>query len=52
LLLKGRVWESTAAKDEAIDDWCQRVAEMTGAEWDLAPSVVEGFEGGELSGSF
>lgn len=30
---KGRVWEGTAAKDEAIHDWCERVSEATGAEW-------------------
>lgn len=30
---KGRVWEGTAAKDEAIDDWCRRVAEATGSSW-------------------
>lgn len=30
---KGRVWESTAAKDDAIDDWCQRVSTATGQRW-------------------
>ena len=30
---KGRVWEGTAAKDDAIRDWCGRVSEATGAVW-------------------
>lgn len=30
---KGRVWEGTAAKDEAISDWCARVSEATGENW-------------------
>jgi type III restriction enzyme len=30
---KGRVWEGTTAKDEAIREWCARVAEATGTMW-------------------
>ena len=30
---KGRVWEGTAAKDEAISEWCERIAEGTGTAW-------------------
>ncbi len=30
---KGRVWEGTAAKDDAIKDWCERVSGATGATW-------------------
>ena len=30
---KGRVWEGTAAKDEAIRGWCARVTEATGKLW-------------------
>jgi len=30
---KGRVWEGTAAKDDAIKDWCERVSAATGAPW-------------------
>jgi type III restriction enzyme len=30
---KGRVWERTAAKDEAIREWCERVSEASGADW-------------------
>ncbi len=30
---KGRVWEGTTAKDDAIRDWCERVSDATGAAW-------------------
>jgi len=30
---KGRVWEGTTAKDEAIREWCERITEATGASW-------------------
>jgi len=30
---KGRVWEGTTAKDEAIQTWCERVSEVTGTPW-------------------
>lgn len=30
---KGRVWEGTEAKDEAIADWCRRVSKRTGQRW-------------------
>jgi type III restriction enzyme len=30
---KGRVWEGTAAKDDAIKDWCERVSAATGTIW-------------------
>jgi hypothetical protein len=30
---KGRVWEGTTAKDEAMEDWCERVSEQTGRTW-------------------
>lgn len=30
---KGRVWEGTAAKDEAIEVWCKRVSAATGQVW-------------------
>ncbi len=30
---KGRVWEGTSAKDEAIGDWCERISELTGESW-------------------
>jgi type III restriction enzyme len=30
---KGRVWDGTAAKDEAIREWCERVSEASGSDW-------------------
>jgi type III restriction enzyme len=30
---KGRVWEGTTAKDEAIEHWCARVSAATGTAW-------------------
>lgn len=30
---KGRVWEGTAAKDEAMDIWCKNISAKTGNEW-------------------
>ncbi|MGH9836129.1 MAG: hypothetical protein ACRD9Y_24155, partial [Blastocatellia bacterium] len=30
---KGRVWEGTEAKDEAIEDWCQRVSQQSSDQW-------------------
>jgi type III restriction enzyme len=30
---KGRIWEGTTAKDEAIREWCERIAEATGTAW-------------------
>jgi type III restriction enzyme len=30
---KGRVWEGTAAKDEALETWCARITESTGTRW-------------------
>lgn len=30
---KGRVWEDTAAKDAAMEDWCKRITERTGQQW-------------------
>jgi len=33
---KGRVWEDTAIKDAAMDDWCTRVTQQTGEVWKYA----------------
>ncbi|MEF3169230.1 MAG: DEAD/DEAH box helicase family protein [Deltaproteobacteria bacterium] len=30
---KGRVWEGTAAKDEAMRIWCERISTKTGTRW-------------------
>lgn len=33
---KGRVWEGTAAKDAAMNDWCERITEETDSTWRYA----------------
>ena len=30
---KGRVWEGTTAKDDAIRDWCERISSETSNRW-------------------
>jgi len=30
---KGRIWESTAAKDAAMEDWCNKVSAQTKTTW-------------------
>ena len=30
---KGRIWEGTEAKDDAIKLWCDRITEQTGKTW-------------------
>jgi type III restriction enzyme len=30
---KGRVWEDTINKDQAIDLWCRQISEKTGEQW-------------------
>ena len=30
---KGRVWEGTRAKDEAITSWCRRISEEADSHW-------------------
>lgn len=30
---KGREWEGTTAKDEAMGEWCERISEATGTTW-------------------
>ena len=32
---KGRVWEGTAQKDAAMQEWCRRVTEATGVPWNF-----------------
>jgi type III restriction enzyme len=41
---KGRVWEGTAAKDEAIQDWCARISEQTKQKWQFARVNQKDFE--------
>jgi len=33
---KGRVWEGTEAKDQALKTWCERISAATGAVWRYA----------------
>lgn len=33
---KGRVWEGTEVKDAAMRDWCIRISEETGQQWQYA----------------
>ena len=42
---KGRVWEGTAAKDEAMKIWCARVSAATGRTWHYARINQSEFEG-------
>lgn len=43
---KGRVWEGTAAKDEALKTWCERVTAATGKPWRYARINQADFEAG------
>lgn len=42
---KGRVWEGTAAKDDAMDEWCRRIVEVTDGEWRYHRVNQSEFEG-------
>ncbi|MHB8836827.1 MAG: hypothetical protein ACYC9Y_14145 [Candidatus Methylomirabilia bacterium] len=44
---KGRVWEGTTAKDEAITDWCRRISETTGEIWRFARVNEPDFNAGQ-----
>ena len=41
---KGRVWEGTTAKDEAIQEWCKRISEETGLVWNFLRVNQRSFE--------
>lgn len=41
---KGRVWEGTEAKDEAIKIWCERISRETGATWRYVRIDQSGFD--------
>lgn len=41
---KGRVWEGTVAKDEALRSWCERISEATGETWRYARIDQSEFE--------
>jgi type III restriction enzyme len=47
---KGRVWEGTAAKDEAIEAWCERVSAATGVSWRYARINQTEFDPAAASG--
>jgi type III restriction enzyme len=47
---KGRVWEGTAAKDEAIETWCERVSAVTGVSWRYARINQTEFDPAAASG--
>lgn len=49
---KGRVWEGTAAKDEAIRHWCDRVSQTTNSVWRYArvdQKVFDRYKGDTLA---
>jgi len=41
---KGRVWENTDLKDEAMHDWCERMTKLTGNAWRYARANQSTFE--------
>ena len=44
---KGRVWEGTEAKDDAVKLWCERVTKQTGKIWKFFRISQLGFEAGK-----
>jgi type III restriction enzyme len=46
---KGRVWEGTAAKDDALKTWCERVSAATGVAWRFERINQVNFEGRKLA---
>ena len=42
---KGRVWEGTGAKDDAIRSWCRRVSEETNQQWQYQRVNQPAFDG-------
>ena len=45
---KGRVWEGTTAKDDAIRDWCERITHETGTQWRYRRVNQSEFDGKKL----
>ncbi len=41
---KGRVWEGTTAKDEAIKEWCERISKEIGSVWNFLRVNQRSFE--------
>jgi len=46
---KGRVWEGTEAKDDAMEEWCRRVSEETGAPWEYIRVNQTDFRSGDFA---
>ena len=46
---KGRVWEGTAAKDDALRIWCERVSGVTGTTWRYVRVNQESFHVGRYA---
>jgi hypothetical protein len=46
---KGRVWEGTSAKDDAILEWCERIADATGWDWRYARVNQVVFDKGQFA---
>jgi type III restriction enzyme len=46
---KGRVWEGTTAKDDALNTWCERVSAVTGAVWRFKRINQVDFDGLKLA---
>lgn len=46
---KGRVWEGTEAKDEAVRDWCRRVTASAGKKWLYLRVNQREFDGVKIS---
>ncbi len=45
---KGRVWEGTTAKDDAIRDWCERITHQTRTPWRYCRVNQMDFDGKNL----
>ena len=46
---KGRVWEGTKAKDDAMNTWCERVSAATGTVWRFKRINQIDFDGAKLA---
>jgi len=46
---KGRVWEGTEAKDDAMEEWCRRVSKETGAPWEYIRVNQTDFRSGDFA---
>jgi hypothetical protein len=44
---KGRVWEGTTYKDDAIREWCERISEEIGISWRYIRVDQKDFDSGK-----